>query len=165
MHPVVLGLSVSGLAVLLAGCAELPEPDAPLADPGPPAAAVSEALRAAEQPYVWVGQTATIDESGLRPGEARRVMGELAERIAEGEPFQEAYAALFRRNATLASLGDFVVSPARPGARTFHDYQVPEEHVLQLARASAGDLVMMKAAIPHHGYRYVLYEVREVYRP
>lgn len=154
-----------GLAVVLAGCAELPEAESPLEPPGPPAAQVSEALREAEQPYVWVGQTATIDESGLRPGEARKVIGELAERIADGDSFEDAYAALFKRNATLASLGDFVVSPARRGPSSLHDYQIPEEHLEKLAGASAGDLVIMKAPIPHHGYRYVLYEVREVYRP
>lgn len=97
-------------------------------------------------------------------------MGELADRLAQGQDFEQAYASLFERHATLVSLGSFSLPVEKPveepveetGLRAVHDYPIPETHVRRLVRASAGDVLIMKAAIPHHGYRYVLYEVAAV---
>lgn len=117
------------------------------------------------EPNVWVSASVGIDEADKRSGVAKEILLDLMGRVADGEDFEDAYRALFRKHATLTNLGDFVLSPSHRSARPLRDIEVPEEHVERLLAAEAGELVMMKQATPHHGNRFVVYQVEEIYRP
>lgn len=126
--------------------------------------ATGAAVRANE-PAVWVSASVQLDDADKHPGRAREIMEERMKRVEEGEAFEDAYRDLFDHHATLVNRGSFVLSEEHPTAMPLRDVEVPEEHVKALLASREGDLVLMQEPTPHHGSRWVLYQVEELYAP
>jgi hypothetical protein len=130
--------------------------------------AVGDARRAAaraSEPAVWVSASVQLDDADKHPGRAQAIMEELMQRVEDGAAFEDAYRELFDQHATLVNRGPFVLSEGHPTAMPLRNIEVPAEHVRTLLASREGDLVLMKEPTPHHGGRWVLYQVEELYTP
>lgn len=130
-------------------------------------------LQRANEPHVWVDESAFIEQSDMPRADARRVFDQMITRVREGADFDDVYVQTWREHqyvddtmvlTRVGNYGNFVLSQGKPDAKPYRWLEVPQDHVTRLLATEPGDMVMLQDD-REDDPSLILYHVREVYRP